>query len=1183
MYRKLLLMAISPLLGLGWAFAADAPAAPLGWDLSQERFRTGESGWSDDFGPLAESTAEGLRFQIDRNDHRLWFRRPGFDTARNTHLEIFHRGPTALFGVYVYGPGEQGFDAQRRLNAQWTANTRFHPNRKVLNLNDIPRYRQGNIAALCLAFANSGEGLTGVISHLAFRRGADTLENGALLLRDAQGLPLYWSIEHLTRINAAACNGLPGVAIAGGRAATELHSLKPAHRYRASVYARNLASAAAEIRDQAGQVLLTVELKKTADAPANGFARYEANYTVPKMAYSGSLILQAAGPAEFGDALVEDLGGAENYHAEWIWTPEGAKDSQNCYFRREFDLADPAAIQEAFLQATCDDAFTLEINDQRLFNNNNWSNPQFSEVKKHLKAGRNVITASGWNASSAAGFIAELRLTDRQGKRTYIATDSSWLCRTSDPGDHWRRIVPPAATRAGWVPVRALGKPPVPPWGVNVRYMDKPPVPTARQAIDKEAFAQRKTTARINRELNYPRMEINGQIADPVLFGIRWRGDRTENYRTVNASGLGFYRLMWEFSFEAWHADGSIDYRALDAAVEELLAANPDGKIILVIRISPPTWWQRQYPGELVKFADGTTSGADGTFASPASEVYRQTIAAKLGEAVRHIEGSWYSSAIAGYMPCNLRGPEWVLAAKHNCFPDYSTPMRAAFRAYLREKYQNDPAALRRAWRNPAADFDTAEIPPQNRRQLEKNYFLPADRQDVMDYTRALQRASVDTIMTVMDAVHANAPQKLRVLYFGYLMTLTHISNTPGVTGHYDLMRLLNAGKVDVFASPASYVWRKPGDISGVGSVESTFRKHGVVWLHEADNRTCLTEADEHANTFNMAASLTENHREFIYSLVKRNPLWFYDLGGGWYDHAYFQRDFAKQLALYREAYRKPVSYTPSAAMFFDEKFVDAVTLADGRWGGVRPYTMAAEAQKALAASGVPYDIFELEDLYSLDLAPYQALIFPNAWRKNPKLAQFLREKVFPAGKTAVFLYAAGYGEGGGVAGMRELTGMTVKAMPENSALVYTAADGRRIGNPGMKLAEVFAVNDPAVEAMGRYRPSGAVAAARKKLGAGASVLLPIHDPSGRMLRDILQQAGADVLVDRFDRVVFDGEYFGIVATDGPGPRTVSLPNAMKLQHVTDLFSGEELELSDGEFTLDLKPGDARIFQCVFE
>ena len=40
------------------------------------------------------------------------------------------------------------------------------------------------------------------------------------------------------------------------------------------------------------------------------------------------------------------------------------------------------------------------------------------------------------------------------------------------------------------------------------------------------------------------------------------------------------------------------------------------------------------------------------------------------------------------------------------------------------------------------------------------------------------------------------------LLYFGYLMTLTHISMTPAVTGHYDLSRLLAANKVDVMMSP---------------------------------------------------------------------------------------------------------------------------------------------------------------------------------------------------------------------------------------------------------------------------------------------------------------------------------------------------------------------------------------------
>ena len=172
------------------------------------------------------------------------------------------------------------------------------------------------------------------------------------------------------------------------------------------------------------------------------------------------------------------------------------------------------------------------------------------------------------------------------------------------------------------------------------------------------------------------------------------------------------------------------------------------------------------------------------------------------GRAIRQAESRWYGNAILGYMPCNLRGPEWVYPAKHNCYGDYGKPILKYFRKYLREKYQDDLNALQEAWQNPTVTFDTAEIPSLQRRQGQNEHFLNDDCQDILDYNRALQRGNTDAIMAFMDTIQQNAPGKLRWLYYGYLMTLNHLYGASSYTGHYDVMRLLESGKVDVMASP---------------------------------------------------------------------------------------------------------------------------------------------------------------------------------------------------------------------------------------------------------------------------------------------------------------------------------------------------------------------------------------------
>ena len=360
--------------------------------------------------------------------------------------------------------------------------------------------------------------------------------------------------------------------------------------------------------------------------------------------------------------------------------------------------------------------------------------------------------------------------------------------------------------------------------------------------------------------------------------------------------------------------------------------------------------------------------------------------------------------------------------------------------------------------------------------------------------------------------------------------------------------------------------------------MESSYRKHGILWLQEADNRTYLTPPDDHRVTAHAAASLNENWREFIYALLKREAVWFFEIGTGWYDNIYFHEDFKKMLAIYRDAVQKPDTYQAPVAYIFDEKNTDGVSLNDGRWGGMKPFTMAAEAQKMLALAGVPYDMFELEDVYDLDLSRYQVLYFQNAWRKNSRLAKFLHEKVYPAGKTVVWLYAPGFGQHGGLQGMEELTGMKFEQMPWGTPLCFTSKFGTVAGNPGMTHAEVFAALPPVDEVLGSYPENGYIAAASKKIGKGTSVWLSSYDLSGELMRDVLKTAGVKLLIDRADRVICDGEYLGVFVIDAPGARTVTVPKS-NCTSVQEVITGEKIPVTDGQFTFDGKPGEIKLFR----
>ena len=134
-------------------------------------------------------------------------------------------------------------------------------------------------------------------------------------------------------------------------------------------------------------------------------------------------------------------------------------------------------------------------------------------------------------------------------------------------------------------------------------------------------------------------------------------------------------------------------------------------------------------------------------------------------------------------------------------------------------------------------------------------------------------------------------------------------------------------------------------------------------------------------------------------------------------------------------------------------------------------------------------------------------LYFQNAWRKNERLVKLLEEKVYAAGKTAIFLYAPGYGQHGGVEGMKALTKMTYRQLPFGAPLFYLDNASRPIGERACLDTEVFAVTDADVEVLGRYLNGGVAAARKERLRAGLGLpglLLAVHEGRELARQDLL-------------------------------------------------------------------------------
>ena len=117
--------------------------------------------------------------------------------------------------------------------------------------------------------------------------------------------------------------------------------------------------------------------------------------------------------------------------AGWIWHPD-ADASATRLFRRTVVLPDDAVIVNAPLLITADNSVRAWINGQPVGvgrpDMRNWREINLHLVAALLRPGHNVIALEATSDGDAAGVLATLRITLRDGSVQDIVTDSSWKC-----------------------------------------------------------------------------------------------------------------------------------------------------------------------------------------------------------------------------------------------------------------------------------------------------------------------------------------------------------------------------------------------------------------------------------------------------------------------------------------------------------------------------------------------------------------------------------------------------------------------------------------------------------------------------------------------------------------------------------------------------------------------------------
>jgi hypothetical protein len=718
----------------------------------------------------------------------------------------------------------------------------------------------------------------------------------------------------------------------------------------------------------------------------------------------------------------------------------------------------------------------------------------------------------------------------------------------------------------------------------------------------------------------HPALYVNGQPASQILASP-YRPTLSDFDDFWNA-GVRIYDIYLRFD---WTGPETYDFKKIDDKMETYLRHRPEALILPRILLTPGPWWCKEFPQDITMRDDGSPAGMFGQPCYPSlhSENYRRLSKKAMLAFLDHVEGK-YGDRIVGYQVGNGFGGEWLMfnsfwEVKPGAPPptkfgveDYCPPARAGFREWLRRRYGNRVADLRKAWGDPKVSFETAELPNEVERYSTTRgiFFDPGISRRVPDFFLYFNETVADTLLEnaawVKERLRRN---KIVGAFYGYFFC-----NFPNLSvvhsGHLGFEKVLRSPNVDFIASPYTYDNKQIGGPNNSQTLPEAANLHGKLYFNEVDTETHLQQRQwRWGESLNNPKTWEETKgllvRDYAYSLTKGFGLWWTDLHGANFhdekitallagltkiDHAYLNADKRPNAEIAVILDQDSFTYTGDGEPLFNA-------------------LLTAQKQWELAFIGAPWEPHLLTDLDNPKLRDFKLYVFLNTFQVSAAQRQAVQARLKRNKATAVWVYAPGLIDGRiSLEGMRALTGINLAAVETAGELhvditdrghAYTRGlpeafaygtdvnvadiirwydhqvymkDPRdpslRRDLPGFRIAPRFYSDDPGARVLGTAAGLDKPGLVVKPQDGWTSVYSSAPIVPAVLLRAIAREAGCHIYSDGGDVVVANREVLSIYSPKG-GKRTIRLPRKCT---VLDLLENKTLASGVTELPLTLAP-----------
>lgn len=713
-------------------------------------------------------------------------------------------------------------------------------------------------------------------------------------------------------------------------------------------------------------------------------------------------------------------------------------------------------------------------------------------------------------------------------------------------------------------------------------------------------------------ELNgAPCLYKDAQPAAPVMF---WQWELQEqDVRDMSRAGINLFSMFGSFPHYAnpyWKKDGSFGMSYQDSHIQKLLQWNPDCYILPRIFSAAPDWWIKKNPAENIAYSKPgfkpptpRESFASQKLREEADPVYRQ--------AVRHLMNEYGNHLLGIHVTNGPWGEHFSWDAYYGMAGgDVSEPMRQAFSAFLRKKYNNDVKLLQTAFHDDSVTFENVQVPPiGKRRQLSDGSWRdPAQFRWVTDYFECHNAVTVDLIDFYCRIVKEESKNTLATLvFYGYTQ-----DEPWGIEAdHRAPSKLYLLESVDMLSAPHTYKRRRLGEDGQPRQYLASAALHGKLFIDEGDDMTHLEflkpRHDARAHCKTMDESLSILYREFGISVTHGIGLWYMDLTRNTFrdpqlvDAVGRMKKWGEVALNHSREHISQVAVVsnPESEFYLGYRGGDANNISVGLY---------MHQMGALYRAGAPFDWYLADDLDAVAERNYRVVIFLDCQYLTEK-QRAVAERLKSDGRTIVWFHAPGYvtEEGLSQKRMESLCGFNLKKEPHGKLLAENVKTGEKTGmiripqkhfpirctstdeaeknlwgitakweSPGQN--DFFSVvpdDQTRIISRGVDGLQNSTLIAEKSFPEWRSIFSAVPGLSPALLHEIYREAGVHLYTDTDAVISANGSWLMIHAREA-GNYEIRLPHTCK--NITEITSEKVLAQNADRFSISLKKFQTVIF-----